>query len=73
MGEILGQGKPKKKKGKILLLVKKNWNWEFQCNSDIFFILFASLCPLALSLQCRMVFFPLDKKCPMMSPRFYSR
>ena len=29
MGEILGQGKPKKKKGKILLLVKKNWNWEF--------------------------------------------
>lgn len=40
MGEILGQGKPKKEeKGKILLLVKKNWNWEFQCNSDIFFIL----------------------------------
>ena len=74
MGEILGWGKPKKKKGKILPLVKKNWNWEFQCNNDIFFILFASLCPLALSPQCRMFFFSTwQKKCPVMSPRFYSR
>ena len=65
MGEILGWGKPKKKKGKILPLVKKNWNWEFQYNNDIFFILFASLCPLALSPQCRICFFfPLDKKMP---------
>lgn len=73
MGEIIGRGKPKKK-GKILPLVKKNWNWEFQYNNDIFFILFASLCPLALSPQCRIFFFfHLTKKCPMTSPRFYSR
>ena len=73
MGEILGQGKPKKKKARFCYWSRKTGTGNSSVTMTFsLYSLLPSVHWLYLS-NAECFFFPLDKKCPMMSPRFYSR